>query len=514
MRTRLKRWLFEGDILRLMGMTLLAKPIGLATQVLMARYFGAGAEYDAYAFVFFLVSFLDNLVGQSYNSVVVPLTIRMRAQLTRLQLMRYQNLVLAIFMVPVVLYMAVLLLRSGWIVGLIAPDLPATTLAYVGRMIRWMALPGVAFMFVSMLNAILNLNRRYAVAGAAPLLNATITLLTIILFHRPLGIWSLPLGYAAANLVQLILVAVYALRTKCVAVARPAAPTGSLAQLWSIGGLFFLSQLPMTIGLSIERFFSTGLEAGSVSAISYATTVLNMGVSLFSMSLVVVMFTRMSEYLAADDVAGCSSYVLDNLNRQVRIVVPASLALCVASDDVVRALFQRGAFDHVAAARTSGALAVYILGLPALVMNSLVSRIFHSLQRMRDKIWLNLQYVFTSLALCFLLVPGLKVIGLALAATAAINLHLVLSLWTLHRYRTGLRVGAIAGLLVRGYAVGAVAYGVYRLTGFERLMDGWGLRSSTIGALVVAGLRFGFILAVFLAGYVAWRAVSRRRRPA
>jgi putative peptidoglycan lipid II flippase len=504
LRTRLKRWLFEGDILRLMGMTLLAKPVGLATQVLVARYFGAGAEYDAYAFVFFLVSFLDNLVGQSYNSVVVPLTIRMRTQLTRLQLMRYQNLVLAIFMVPVAVYMAVLLLRSGWIVGLIAPGLPVET----------MALPGVAFMFVSMMNAILNLNRRYAVAGAAPLLNSSIILLTVILFHRSCGIWSLPIGYAAANLVQLVVVAVYALRTKCVEAARPAAPAGSLGQLWSIGGLFFLSQLPLTIGMSFERFFSTGLEAGSVSAVSYATTVMNMGGSLFSLSLVVVMFTRMSEYFAAGDVAGCNAYVLDNLNRQVRIVVPASLALCVASDDVVRALFQRGAFDHLAAARTSGALSVYILGLPALVMNSLVSRIFHSLQRMRDKIWLNAQYVLTSLAFCFLLVPGLKVTGLAWAATIAINVHLVLSLWTLHRYRTGLRVGGIAALLARGYAVGALAYGVYRLTGFERLMDGWSLRTSTIGALVVAGFRFAFIMAVFLAGYLAWRGAARRPRRA
>ena len=56
-RAGLKKYLFEAEVLRLMGLNLLVKPIGLVTQMVIAGSFGAGYEYDAYALTVFLVTF-------------------------------------------------------------------------------------------------------------------------------------------------------------------------------------------------------------------------------------------------------------------------------------------------------------------------------------------------------------------------------------------------------------------------------------------------------------------------
>ncbi len=510
-RALLKRYLFEGDVLRLMGLTFLIKPVGLVTQMLVARYFGAGEQYDAYALTLFLVQFLDNLVGQSFNTVFLPLAIRRRATMPRDSFLRFQNFALLIFLGPVVLYLLVLLLRGEWIVGLVAPNLPAETRAYVDRMIPWMVGPGLALMTVSMLKAVLNQNRRFSVAGSMPLLGGLIILGTLVLLQGRLGIWALPAGFAAGNLAQLVVVVLFALGAGCLAFVRPAAPAGGLRELWSLGWVFLLSQLVMTLGMAVDRYFATGLEVGSVSSLAYSTSILNMGTQLFSFSLTIVMFTRMSEFISAGDMSACNAYIRDNLTRQSRLVVPLSLGLALAAPEIVRVLFQRGAFGPEDTLRTSGVVMFHLLALPAMVTNGLVARIYHSLQKLRDRIWLNAQYVATLVLCSFLLVGPLRVKGLAVAAAIAINLHLALSFYVLHRYRAGLRVGGLAAILLRNYLLAAVAFSVYVVSGFAGLLAGWEARGSLAGAVAVGAAKVAFIAVVFYAGYLAWRRYDRRK---
>lgn len=509
-RTSFKRLLFEGEVLRLMGLTLLIKPIGLVTQMLMAKHFGAGAEYDAYAFSTFLVLFLDTFIGQSYNAIAVPVTIQLRERLDRDALLQFQNAVLAAFLVPVLAYMTLLLLGTPLVVKLLGPNLPAETYTRVVPMVRWLAIPGLALMSVTMVKAILNLNHRYSVAGSMPLLNAIIVLGVLLLTHRRWGILSLVAGFAAAAITQIVIIIVFAFRTGSVALARPQAPPGQLKRMWSMGWVFIISQVLLTGAVSVDKIFATGLPPGSVSSISYSSTILNMGIQLFSFSLVVVMFTRMSELIAAGRMAECNAYILDNLNRQARLVVPVSLALCLASGDIVRVLFQRGAFDAEDAARTAGVLSIYLLGLPAQIINAMVARVYHSLQRLRDRIWLNAQYLATILIGNLVLIGPLQVKGLALSATLAINLHLLLSFWLLSRGTPGLQVGKFVAVVARAYALAGMAVLVYYLTGFARLLDSWSVRHTSGGAVLVGTSRVAFICLAFAAGYLAWRAWARR----
>src|SRR5690606_35936234 len=116
-----------------------------------------------------------------------------------------------------------------------------------------------------------------------------------------------------------------------------------------------------------------------ISAIAYANTLMNLGVQLFHFSLVTIMFTRMSEYLARGEIAACSRYLDDNLRRLARLSIPVCLAVAVASHELVLVLFQRDAFSAGDTARTASVLTMYILGLPAVLTNLVVVRVFHSL---------------------------------------------------------------------------------------------------------------------------------------
>ncbi|HPG27382.1 MAG TPA: lipid II flippase MurJ, partial [Myxococcota bacterium] len=243
----------------------------------------------------------------------------------------------------------------------------------------------------------------------------------------------------------------------------------------------------------------------SISSINYATTLLNLGLQAFNLSLVVVMFTKLSQLYSAGDLDGYNGYFQDNLRKVCNIVVPASLGVFLANDEIVRALFERGSFDAADTARTAGALGMYMLGLPALIINGIVTKIFHSLQRLKEKIWLAVQYIVTNIIGNMLLVGSLKVTGLAISSTVAINLHLLLSLWVLYTFRSGVVVRPLLATLTRSYTIALITWflmsGGHIGRGIAEMVPFPGL----VGTFVIAALKFGATAAIYVALAMGWR---------
>jgi peptidoglycan biosynthesis protein MviN/MurJ (putative lipid II flippase) len=158
---------------------------------------------------------------------------------------------------------------------------------------------------------------------------------------------------------------------------------------------------------------------------------------------------------------------------------------------------------------------MYLLGLPAIIVNGILTRIFHSLQRLRDRIWLSAQYLLTNCLGNYLLVKHLGVMGLAVSSTVAVNLHVLLSLWVLHRYGVDLAVGRMLGIVARAYAVALLVVAGYRFTGLEGWLDGALAGSGLVAALGRGAAVFTLAAGACLVGIVLWSRWSRsRRRPA
>jgi len=511
-RAGLKRYLFEAEVLRLMGLNLLVKPIGLVTQMVIASSFGAGYEYDAYALTFFLVSFFDNSVGHVFNSVAVPFLIRLRREISRRELLGFQNALYLLFMVPVVLFMTLLFVRGDLVIDLVGPRLPEMSRNCALNLVKVMVLPGLVLLAVSMARVTLNLNKRFRVPASMPLLNTVVMLTAVLLWRDSLGIWSLVLGFSISTLLRVIILFGYAWYRGIVGCVRPAMPAKTLSRFWSLSWMILVAQVLLSINGYVDKYFASGLEVGSISSIAYSLNIVNLGVMLFFTSLGVVMFTRMTELIAEQEMAACSDYIEDNLRRVTRLVVPGALGLSLCSVEIVRVLYQRGAFDEQDTVRTAAVLAVYVLGIPALVINGVVSRIFHSLQRLRDKMWLAAQFLVTNVVGNILLVKPLGIVGLAISSTLAINLHVALSLWFLHRYGVGLRTGRFLTVIGTAYAIGISAVVVYRFGGVQRWLDDLVSGPSLWGDIFTAGARFVFVVAACATGFMLVRYLRPLRR--
>ncbi|MDO9695000.1 MAG: lipid II flippase MurJ [Candidatus Latescibacteria bacterium] len=498
-RTFLTRWLFEGEVLRLMGLTVLAKPIGLYTQVLIAKHFGAGTEYDAYLLAIFLATLMSQMIARVYGSVVVPFLIDLKSRTAAEEYFRVQMALNLLYSAPAVVFMLLVMVFGDFFVRLIAPNAPPETTALAVRALPMLAVPALALMGLEMGKVILNLNKRYRVAATMPIVNSLILVGSVLLFQERWGIWSLFGGYAAAQVLQFAITWGQAKSLDFTRICRPAISKAQVAQVWSLSWMVFIATSLEMANSFLEKYFAAGLAVGSVSAIGYALVIMNFAVQIFTFSLIAMMFTRMSELIAARDMTAVGTYLENNLRRLTRFVMPLSIGLTVASLQIVQVLFERGQFDHTDTLLTSRTLALYMVGLPAVVINHVVARIFFSLNRMRDKVWLALQYVATATLGNLLLIPSLQVAGIAVSATLSINLHIGLGLWILSRNRNGIQTGGFIWVILRAYTISAIVYALFYLAGLgaltERLITGDSHRQMFLLGLVRVALVFGLYFA-------------------
>jgi putative peptidoglycan lipid II flippase len=511
-RSLLKRYLFDAEILRLMGLVVMVKPLGLVTQMLIAKYYGAGPHYDAYSLALFIVGFSATVLGNVYTGTAIPYIIKLRATLDSKCLLGFQNGIMLLFLLPALVITLVMLVAPGMIIDLVGSELPKETHDYSTQMVRLMTVPGLLLLFGLMGKATLNLNRSYQLVAGMPVLNAAIMLVFLVIFHRWLGIWSLVLGFGISQLLQVVCLWWLTLRKRIASWTRPNFPPGTLRKLWSLSWMLMFSQAIILAYQFIDKLFAVALEPGSISSIAYADTIVLFGVQLFTLTQVTVMFTRISEFISNDDVQGSSDYILDNLGRVSRLAIPVALSICLASEEIVCVLFQRGEFTAAAAERTSGALAIYILGLLGFVLTQIAARVFHAMQRMGARIWLALQLLVTKIVLSVLLVNSYEVVGLAISSTIAIYAHVVFSFWVLHRYRVGLQVDRWAKVLLEHHLIALITYLIFVSTGFKKLVADWSIKGTLTGDVAIAAAKTGFVFAVYFALFFIWRVLSKRIR--
>jgi putative peptidoglycan lipid II flippase len=112
-----------------------------------------------------------------------------------------------------------------------------------------------------------------------------------------------------------------------------------------------------------------------------------------------------------------------NQNRSLEfslfLTLPAAAALFAIPDEIVRVLYERGAFSPETSAVVAGALAVFALGLPAFVLIKVFSPGFFAREDTRTPMYAASAAMLANIALSLALFPSLAEVGIAWATTLA-----------------------------------------------------------------------------------------------
>lgn len=443
----------------LLVLALLSRVLGLVREMVIAWRFGASAETDAFFVAFSLPYAFYAVVGGSLTAVIVPLLAEYEAKGQHEEAMRTASLVINTVLLAIGVLAVLGMVGAPQVAWLLGGGFDAPTLQRAAQFTALM-MPSIIFMSVAgVLAGILNHRHVFAPPAFGPVAMNMIIILGAIVGGAWAGIEGLVagtvLGAIAFMAVQLPALRRAGFRHRWTFSLQDPAVKRIASMLWPVllvSGLGFFYSV-------IDFRLASGLPEGSITALNYATKLIQLPQGLFVMAVTTAIFPSLSKLAANERQEEMAALLRKGLRIILLLAVPATVGLMVIGQPLVELLFQRGAFGSEATAMASSALFFLSLGLIGFCMNMPLIRGFYALNDRRTPLLVGLVFVLVKLVLSQIFLGSLQHSGLALATSITILLN-AFTLALLLRWRVPGLFNGYFFVFLRNVLVGASAMGV------------------------------------------------------
>ena len=132
-----------------------------------------------------------------------------------------------------------------------------------------------------------------------------------------------------------------------------------------------VTQINILVGTIIASF-----QASAVSYLYYADRIYQINLAIAGIAIGVVVLPQLSKYISLKNKKKIDLLQNKALELSLFLSLPASIALLIASDEIISALFGYGQFDKNSVTNSANALYYFSFGLPAFAMIKVFSNFF------------------------------------------------------------------------------------------------------------------------------------------
>jgi putative peptidoglycan lipid II flippase len=347
------------------------------------------------------------------------------------------------------------------VVGILLAFPDPLKMSLSASLFRWVFAYLVFVSMSAVLMAVLHSNGIFVIPALSPILFSLCVITATIVFFRWFGIYSMVIGVLSGGIAQVLCQLPLFLKLgydfkpdfafrheRFRAVLKAWLPVlGSAA-------IFAVTQ-------QVAVLLASGLEDGSTSALSYALVFFQLPFGIFSISIITVLFPRMSREAARQDRQALNETVSYGLRYIMVLLIPAAIVYILLGEQIIAVALQRRAFTALGTLRTSRVLAGYSLGLFSLGGFTFLQRFFYSSQDFKKPLIAALVVSVCDILLSlWLRQTVLRVTGLAVANSAAFTGGFVLLLVWSRKLLGSLRRRAISR------TVGRMAVSLLPFVGF------------------------------------------------
>jgi putative peptidoglycan lipid II flippase len=513
---------------------LLSRIAGLVRERVFAHYLGNSDAAGAFKAALRIPNFLQNLFGEGVLSAsFIPVYARLLAEKDEETAGRVAGVVATLLALSVSVIVAVGVLATPAIIGLVAPGFEGEVRALTIRIVR-ILFPGVGLLVLSAwCLGVLNSHHKFFLSYVAPVFWNIAMIATLVIFGARLGQYPLAIALAWGAVVGSALQ--FGMQVPFVFHYAPEIRFGLQTSLAPVRAVFrnlgpvVVSRGVVQLSAYIDGMIASFLGANAVSSLGYAQTIYLLPIGLFGMSVAAAELPQMSQATGTpEEIFAALRTRLDRGLRQIAFfVIPSVVAFVALGRTLVAALYQTGRFGDDDTRYVWYILVGSAVGLLAATLGRLYSSAFYALRDTRTPLRFAVLRVILTGALGYLfafplrpaMVAGLQAAGVPLPQIAGGTLGLGaigltasagLAGWVeffLLRRALGSKIGRVQlalGFQLRLWAsavVGAAAaLGVDRL--YAPFAAGRGLLAHPISAAAIVIGVYGavFFLGAILAG--------------
>ena len=406
--------------------TIISRILGYLRDILIAIFLGAGPLADAFFVAFRIPNTFRRLFSEgTFNAAFVP-SYASELSNGREKSEKFATNVFSLLILVLFFLVLIIEIFMPYFVFLIAPGFSGNE----EKMSLAINLTRITFPFLffislsSFFSAILNSHNRFAVAAVAPVI-LNFFLISVLFYGNLLGdelVYYLSYAVTLAGIAQFIYLFFYLKKFYFPKFILNFSIDSKIKN-------FFLKLLPSIFSSGVTQInilvgtIIASFQASAVSYLYYADRIYQINLAIAGIAIGTVILPQLSKHVINDDKEKILLIQNKSLELSLFLSLPAAIALLLASEPIVSALFGYGSFDKISVENSSKALFYFALGLPAFSLIKVFSSFYFARHNTKLPFYISLFSVLLNIliSIIFFKEVGFIIIPIATTISSWIN---------------------------------------------------------------------------------------------
>lgn len=406
-------------------LTVIGKLLGFGRDAVIAAYYGATSETDAYFFANAMPGTLFPAVCSSLSVAFTSIYIKRFAEEDKGASDRYASrMLIGTSIIGIVLGLVGIVIAPIF-VPLIAVGFEGSQLALAIQLTELTMGSFVLLMLQYMLCAVLNSKKIFVAPQIAGVLYNIVIIAVTVGLGRSQSMEVLTLTTVGALGVQVVVLVLFCYKKLRFSLQLKGILT-EMKQLLLLALPILLGNSVVQINSIVEKALGSGLSEGALSALNYANTLNSVVTGVFIMSISTVLFPTLTVDATSGNMEKYGKTLSKGLNLLSIILIPISCITLIDAKEIVTIVFARGSFSEAAVVLTS---TVLMCVAPRFVFYGICETLtkgFYAVQDTKSPMKNSTIGVLFNIAFSLIFVRWLGIVGIALGTTLSIVLRTIL----------------------------------------------------------------------------------------
>lgn len=410
--------------------------LGFLTQLVIAFYFGATLQRDAYFAASVIPTYISTLCIGSIGAIFMSSYIRHQTLKTDEEIKLFTSRILNICGIILIFIVVMGIIFAKEIVSLVFPGFIGKQLLLTAKLLR-ILLPTIIILVLSnLLTTIYQAQKRFLLPSVAPVLGTVITLFVVFLLSKKIGIESLAYGSLTAAIFSFSVLSPIILKNNLYKFSFVFEK--EIIKLFKIAAPLFLAGIFYRSATIFERSIASTLEPGSISYLGYANQLVNILASIGAGGIATAIFPVMSKEWEVNNLDAVRKYFAKGIRIVLLVTLPIAVVFIIMGNSIVRLLLERGAFDIKATSAVSNSLSIMMVAFVCLSCGNIVAKAFYLSNKTKIfSIIVSIETIIY-LSLGYYLSTIISYLGIAVALSVSTLYTIITSTFMLHKIFKGL----------------------------------------------------------------------------
>ncbi len=198
-------------------------------------------------------------------------------------------------------------------------------------------------------------------------------------------------------------------------------------------GPILLGNSLLQLCLIIDRSFATHLEPGITSALAFGSNLFVTVTSIFIVAMSTVVFPRLSQYCLDGDKEQIRTLLKSIFKILLFILLPYLVLVVFYNQQIIRLVYERGAFTDKSTAMTAIAFLGYSFAVAGYACQEIFNRVYYALKKFKIPAKVSIVCIGLKLLLDFLLFRTAGIVGISVSTAVCLLVYAVIMGTLLHR---------------------------------------------------------------------------------